>query len=477
MLSRQVPPTSPAFSYTVKIDPGTFECLGHEQARHTRTGDDDPEFAISHLRLTADPICASRSLSRPPGSGQPSADSWSALTAYYGRSTNSPRGARLEAENGNRQRAAMGSANRLKLGLFGANCSSGRAVTMVAERWSGSWPDCVRLAQFADEAGVEFMLPIGRWKGYGGDTDYQGATWETVTWACGLLAKTRRLTVFGTVHAPLIPPLIAAKEFVTADHIGEGRFGLNVVCGWNEGEFEMFGATLRDHEARYEYAQEWLDIVKLAWSRHEDFDFGGRFFTLKGVRTKPQPYDGTRPLIMNAGASATGQAFAIRNCDALFSTIPLGISFEQTASHISSVQALARQAGREIDVYTVGVVTCRRTAEEARDYYRHAVVDNADWAAVDNILAMKNITPQSYSPDEFQRIRDHQANGMGGLPLVGDPDAVARDLARLAALGLKGIAVSFVNYLDELPYFCAEVLPRLTRLGLREGPTAGWSAG
>jgi len=109
------------------------------------------------------------------------------------------------------ERSAMRSANRLKLGLFGANCSSGRAVTIVPERWSGSWPDCLKLAQMADAAGIEFMLPIGRWKGYGGDTDYQGATFETVTWACGLLAKTRRLTVFGTVHAPLIAPLIAAR--------------------------------------------------------------------------------------------------------------------------------------------------------------------------------------------------------------------------------------------------------------------------
>ena len=374
----------------------------------------------------------------------------------------------MEPEIGSDQRDAMGSANRLKLGLFGANCSSGRAVTTVPERWSGSWPDCVRLAQMADQAGIEFMLPIGRWKGYGGDTDYQGATLETVTWACGLLAKTERLTVFGTVHAPLLSPLIAAKEFVTADHIGEGRFGLNVVCGWNEGEFEMFGATLRDHEARYEYAQEWLDIVKLAWSPHEDFDFDGRFFRLKGVRAKPKPYGGTRPLIMNAGASATGQAFAIRNCDALFSTISRGISFEETARHVRGVQALAQQAGRNIDVYTVGVVTCRPTEREAQDYYQYAVVDNADWAAVDNILAMKNITPQMHSPEEFQRLRNHQANGMGGLPLVGDPDLVSRDMVRLAALGLKGIAVSFLNYLDELPYFCAEVLPRLARLGLRD---------
>src|SRR5437660_1028961 len=162
---------------------------------------------------------------------------------------------------------SMHNANKLKIGLFGANCSSGRAVTLVPERWSGSWADCLALAQMADAAGIEFMLPIGRWKGYGGDTDYQGETFETVTWACGLLAQTKRLVLFGTVHAPLIAPLIAAKEFVTADHIGTGRFGLNLVCGWNEGEFEMFGATLRDHESRYDYAQEWLEVIKLAWGR------------------------------------------------------------------------------------------------------------------------------------------------------------------------------------------------------------------
>jgi dimethylsulfone monooxygenase len=368
------------------------------------------------------------------------------------------------------ERGEMGSGNRLKLGLFGANCSSGRAVTTVPERWSGNWRDCVALAQMADRCGIEFMLPIGRWKGYGGATDYQGATFETVTWAVGLLAKTERLTVFGTVHAPLVAPLIAAKEFVTADQIGEGRFGLNLVCGWNEGEFEMFGAELRDHEARYDYAQEWLDIVKLAWSPQEDADFEGRFFRLRGIRAKPKPHGGSRPLVMNAGASATGQAFAIRNCDALFSNVSRGISYEETARHVRNVRALARQAGRQLDVYTVGVVTCRPSAREAEDYHRHAILDHADWAAVDNILAMKNVTPQQYPAPEFQRLRNHQANGMGGLPLVGDPDMVAEGLAGLAAAGLKGIAVSFVNYLDELPYFCAEVLPRLARSGLRQTP-------
>src|ERR1700742_213828 len=178
--------------------------------------------------------------------------------------------------------------NRLKIGLFGANCSSGRAVTKVPERWSGNWEDNLRLVRMADEAGIDFMLPIGRWKGYGGDTGYQEATLETVTWATGLLQSTKRITVFGTVHAPLFHPIIASKQMVTADHIGEGRFGLNIVVGWNEGEFEMFGVEQREHAARYDYAQEWLDAVKLMWSDREQFDYVGKHLKLASVRAKPK---------------------------------------------------------------------------------------------------------------------------------------------------------------------------------------------
>jgi hypothetical protein len=174
----------------------------------------------------------------------------------------------------------MYNANALKVGLFGANCSSGRSATKVPERWSASWPDCLSLARMADEAGIDFMLPIARWKGYGGDTDFHGATLETITWATGLLAATARMTVFGTVHAPLFHPLIAAKALATADHIGEGRLGVNLVVGWNEGEFEMFGVAQREHDMRYDFAQEWLDAVKSAWTETDDFDVEGRFLTL-----------------------------------------------------------------------------------------------------------------------------------------------------------------------------------------------------
>jgi len=359
--------------------------------------------------------------------------------------------------------------NALKIGVFGANCSSGRSATKVPERWSASWPDCLALARLADAAGIDFMLPIARWKGYGGDTDFHGYSLETITWAVGLLGATRRMTVFGTVHAPLFHPLIAAKELVTADHIGEGRLGLNLVVGWNEGEFEMFGVKQREHDLRYEFAQEWLDVVKQAWSVEDDFDFEGKFLQLKGVRAYPKPYGGTRPIIMNAGSSPVGQAFALRNCDAFFvATAGSRTSLEANAKKVAEVKGAARNIGRDIEVFTVGQVICRRSQQEAEDYYRHAIIENADWGAIDGMLANKSITPNTIPPDEYEAKRRYfAANAIGGYPFVGTPDRVAEELAIISSAGMRGIALSFVNYLVELPYFCDEVLPRLVWLGVR----------
>ena len=366
-------------------------------------------------------------------------------------------------------RVAMYNGNALKIGLFGANCSSGRSATKVPERWSASWEDCLALARMADDAGLDFMLPIARWKGYGGDTDFHGVTLETITWAVGLLGATKHMTVFGTVHAPLFHPLIAAKEFVTADHIGQGRMGMNIVCGWNEGEFDMFGVKQREHDERYDYAQEWVDVVKQAWTRDDTFDYDGKYLHLKAARAFPKPYGGTQPLMMNAGSSDVGQAFALRNCDAFFvATAGSRKSLAGNAAKVAEIKAQARGLGREIEVFTVGQVICRPTQKEADDYYQHAIIDNADWGAIDGMLANKSITPQTIPPEEYYAKRRYFAsNAVGGYPFVGTPDKVADELGTISQAGVRGIGLSFVNYLDEVPYFCAEVLPRLERTGVR----------
>ncbi len=366
-------------------------------------------------------------------------------------------------------RIAMYNGHALKIGLFGANCSSGRSATKVPERWSASWPDCLALAKLADTAGLDFMLPIARWKGYGGDTDFHGASLETITWAVGLLAVTTRLTVFGTVHAPLFHPLIAAKEFVTADHIGEGRIGVNIVVGWNEGEFDMFGVKQREHDTRYDYAQEWIDVVKLAWARDGTFDFDGRYLQLKGARAYPKPFGNSRPLLMNAGSSDVGQAFALRNCDAFFvATAGSRTSLAANAAKVTEVKAAAAKLGRQIEVFTVGQVICRPTQQEADDYYRHVNIEHADWGAIDGMLANKSITPQTIGYAEYEKKRRYfAANAIGGYPFVGTPDRIAEELAIISQAGVRGIGLSFVNFLAEVPYFCAEVLPRLARKGVR----------
>jgi dimethylsulfone monooxygenase len=361
-------------------------------------------------------------------------------------------------------RLSLRTANRLKIGLFAANCSEGRAVTRAPDRWLASWPDNLRLAQLADAAGIDFLLPIGRWKGYGGATDHQGTTFETLTWASGLLAATERIAVFGTVHTAMFHPVIAAKQMVTADHIGQGRFGLNVVCGWNEGEFDMFGVTPRETTDRYAHGQEWIDLVRAIWER-DDFDFEGAYFSLKGVRVKPKPCNGTRPFLMNAGISPQGRAFACRNCDALFTPMPVKTDPARVVREIAEVKALARTSGNAIEVYTTGQVTCRPTTREAEDYFRYALEENADWDAIDAIIALRG--HGDVSAAERATLRRSYTNGLGGFALKGSPDEIAADFAKIADVGLAGVAISFINYLDEFPYFRDEVLPRLERLGLR----------
>ena len=378
----------------------------------------------------------------------------------------------LTHDAGLRERLAMYNRNKLKIGIFGTNVSSGLSMRTVPERWMMTWDENLAVARIADECGIDFLLPVGRWKGYGGTIDFEGTTFETITWASGMLAATKRITVFGTVHAPMFHPVIAAKQMVTDDHIGEGRFGLNFLAPWNEGEFETFGLEQRDHAERYAFGDEWIRAIKLMWER-DDFDFDGDYFHFKGVRLKPKPYGGSRPIVINAGRSADGRSFAIRNCDAYFlgvrtvefdeATGRMSAEFDEAASEVGKVRQEAAALGREIGVYTRSEIVCRPTQREAFDAFRYWADDNVDQDAVEYELAV-SVGMQRGTP-EFERARIGRRRR---FPVVGDPDYVAGFIAKIAGAGFDALGISFLNYLDELPYFRDEVLPRLERLGLRE---------
>src|SRR5580765_4714325 len=127
--------------------------------------------------------------------------------------------------------------NLFKLGIFSANADGGLTLTRVPERWPAHWDKVVEVAQMADRAGIEFFLPIARWKGFGGETNSREWSFETLTHAAALAGVTKNIGVFATVHVTMVHPVFAAKALTTLDHVSHGRAGLNVVCGCNPEEY------------------------------------------------------------------------------------------------------------------------------------------------------------------------------------------------------------------------------------------------
>ncbi|QXQ08447.1 LLM class flavin-dependent oxidoreductase [Sphingosinicellaceae bacterium] len=359
----------------------------------------------------------------------------------------------------------MARADHFKLGTFASNCSGGMSVTTVPERWSGSWDDNLRLARLLDAADIDFMLPIARWIGYGGATNFHGNVLETMTWAAGLLAATSHIDIFATIHTVANHPVIVAKQMATIDAIGHGRAGLNIVAGWNEPEYRALGMTLpQDHETRYAYAQQWFDVVEALWSRDGAFDWNTEHFKLAGVHGDPKPLFG-RPPIISAAGSEIGRDFAIRNADFLFTPT---IDIARTTAEVVDLKARARDAGRDIEVLTFAHVVCRPTEREALDYVARFAGDAIDMPALDNLVRLQFAHAQSFPHDLLALIRDRMGMGHGGYPLIGTPEQVAEGLIALHAAGLGGTTLSFVDYAEEFPYFRDTVLPMLEAAGLRQ---------
>lgn len=307
------------------------------------------------------------------------------------------------------------------LGTFASNCSSGMSVTKIPEKWINSWENNLALAHLLDDAGIEFMLPIARWIGYGGETNFHGNVLETMTWATGLLAHTKDICVISTIHTTANNPVVVAKQIATIEQISKGRGGLNIVAGWNKPEYEALGLDLpATHEERYGYAQEWFDIVKKLWTSKEAFDWDGKFWKLKTVLGEPQL---ARPVpILNAAGSGEGRAFALRNADLLFTP---AVDLSRSVKEIAELKAQGKEAGKEVGVLTFTHVVCRPTEEEAKAFFKYFCEENSDTQAVENLVALQFAHAQSFPHDLLAQIKVRMAAGHGGYLLVGTPRQVA----------------------------------------------------
>jgi dimethylsulfone monooxygenase len=358
--------------------------------------------------------------------------------------------------------------NKFKLGTFATNVSNGAAITTVDGVFETTWPNVIKLAKIADEAGIEAIVPVARWRGFGGETNFNGTCFETYTWAAGLGSVAKHAAIFATSHVPTVHPILAAKQATTIDHITNGRFALNIVCGWFQPEMEMFGRPIMEHEKRYEYATEWLNIAKRLWADDKEWDFEGEFFKVNRGFHMPKPIQHPGPVLMNAGGSPTGKHYAAKHCDIAFILIT-SHDDETTRREIAAYRELAKnEYKRNIQVWTNSYCCIADTEKEARDFVDYYVYKKGDWAAVDNIAKGIGVQTEIMPKEAVEAFKYHFIAGWGGYPLVGTADQIADKLANLSRLGLDGTLLNFARYEEQLTRFTKEVIPRLEAKGLRK---------
>jgi dimethylsulfone monooxygenase len=355
----------------------------------------------------------------------------------------------------------------LKLGSFSTNLSGGGTISKMAGLLKAEWPTTLQLAHLADEMNFEAIVPVGRWKGFGGETNFNGEGFEVFAWAAGLSASTSYSSVFATSHIPTVHPLFAAKQAAAIDHIGHGRFALNLVTGWYVPEMEMFGIKLLDHDSRYEMAEEWVQIVSRLWIDPEPFDFSGRFYQMKKAELAPKPIQRPRPPVMSAAGSDRGRRFAAQYCDVCF-IAPESYDLQQLKAKVDRYRNYAREEyGRDIQVWSNAYVFHGDNEADGKALWHHCVEEKGDWAGVQNMLDVMGVNSQLVPPQVLESLKKHFIAGWSGYPLVGGRHQIVEGLTLLKKAGFDGILLTWPRWVEGMMRFREEVMPLLVQAGLR----------
>ncbi len=182
---------------------------------------------------------------------------------------------------------------RIELGVFIPIANNGWIVSKSAPQYLPSYDLNLRISRLAERIGFDFVFSMSKWRGYGGETEFWDHSLESMTLMAGLAAATSRIGIVASLQPLLIPPLVAAKMAVTIDEISAGRFSLNIVTGAFLEEIAQMGLLRAGYDSyRYEYAGEWVELVKRLWTEAV-VDHQGRFFNLTDCRCSPKPVQKT----------------------------------------------------------------------------------------------------------------------------------------------------------------------------------------
>ena len=320
-------------------------------------------------------------------------------------------------------------------------------------------------ALIADRIGLDFIMSMAKWRGFGGETEHWKVSMESMTMMAALAEATSTVRVWATMHALVHNPAVVAKMITTLDHISGGRAGLNIVAGAYREEFSQMGAwdDALTHADRYALADEWIAVIKALWSE-PSVDFDGRFFTMEDCQIFPKPISRPRPDLISAGQSDRGFDFATTHADACFIG---GRTDEERRAHSRKGREAAARKGKTIKVYSMCTVIHEDTDDKAQALLQH-FEDGRDLGAITTQMRSWGMDPEKIA-DAAKRIGASQNHTVVGSP------ATCRELVEqyLEYCELDGVMLIFPDYVKGLEMFGSEILPKLReRYGAAPAETA-----
>lgn len=349
--------------------------------------------------------------------------------------------------------------SKIDFGVFLPITNGGWILSEHAPVLDGGYNINKKAALLAEQYGLDFIMSMAKWRGYGGSTNHWGVSLESMTMMAGLAEATSRVKIYATVHTLLFNPAVAAKMFATLDHISGGRVGMNVVSGSYAGEFRQMGMWPEHlgHGERYDLAKEWMQIVKRLWSE-ETVTHHGQYFTMGDCQSLPKPLQQPRPTIICAGQSEKGMGFTIDEGDACFIG---GRDLEELAAVSKRAKEMATERNKMIKTYAMFTIIPGATDEEAQARMKH-YQEGADVEAIKGML-------RSYGLEPDGRENSMVARAQSAFMTETISGSIASICARiheiLEVTNIDGMMLTFPDYVEDLTIFGRDILPQLKGIG------------
>jgi pyrimidine oxygenase len=347
----------------------------------------------------------------------------------------------------------------MDIGLFIPIGNNGWLISSNAPQYMPSFELNKRIALAAEAYGLDFLLAMIKLRGYGGKTEFWDHNLESFTLMAGLAAATQRIRLFATAPSLVLPPAFMARMAVTIDSIAPGRFGVNLITGWQRPEYAQMGLWPGDEHfsRRYDQLQEYAQVLEDLWTTGRS-DFRGEFFQMEDCRLSPRPSQ--RIKIVCAGQSRRGLDFMARYADYNF-CIGKGINTPRAlTAMVAEVKATALGVGRRVEALAVFVVIADETDEAAFAKWEHYKA-GADVEALDWLASQSAADTRSGSDTNVrQYVMPETAVSHGFGMLIGSYASVARMLDELDDVeGLGGVMLVFDDFVKGVEAFGQHVQP------------------